>query len=867
MGDVYQATDSKLGRSVAIKLLPEAFARDTDRVARFEREARVLASLNHPNIAAIHGFEDSGGRKFLVMELVDGETLAERIKRGPIPVEEALWIAKQTCEALESAHEKGVIHRDLKPANIKITPDGKVKVLDFGLAKAYEANPSNASLSNSPTMASMGATNAGVILGTAAYMSPEQAKGRTVDKRTDIFAFGCVLYEMLTGQRAFDGEDLTEILSRVLQREPDWTKLPASVPSRVRELLRLCLEKNVRNRRSDAADVRLDIEQALNEPANATLPPPTRLSWTTALSIFTTIALATFLFYERRFAGTQEAEAIRFSISTPEKAAFESVSGAALAGSISPDGRRLAFTAKDAAGKTLVWIRPLDALIPQPLTGTEDGDMPFWSPDSRWVGFFAHGKLKKVDVAGGPPLILCDAPDGRGGTWNREDTILFAPSYLSGLHRVNSAGGEPTVVGPRQTLSRFPFFLPDGNHFVFFMQGSTDSGGIYIGALDSSDSQRLVAADGAAIYALPGYLLFVRQGTLLAQPFDSVKLKTTGDPVRIADSVPSDLYSSPFSVSETGVLAYRTGPVSQDLQLAWYDRSGKLLETVGLPGRYVGVDLSPDGKRLAAHRHDGDGGDLWVFEPRGDMWRLTFNPTQDNSMPIWSPDGTRIVFGSFRNEKWGIYQKASNGTGAEELLVESVQPKVPMAWSPDGKSIVYNVIDPKTNADQWLLPLTGYRKPVALLNTPFAEAHTQISPNGKWMAYRSNREGKFEVYVKPFPVGEGGWQVSTGGAHFPRWRADGKEIFYFTQTGGGRVMAASVNGDGETFDVVGVPKELFDSGYVHHNHAGSLYYHTFAVSPDGQRFLIPRPASNLQGASEAAPITIVLNWTAMLKKQ
>jgi len=883
MGEVYRARDTKLGRDVAIKVLPEAFAHDAERLSRFQREAKMLASLNHPNIATIHGLEQSGDTSYLVMELVSGETLSERVKAGPLGVEEALKIAVQIAEALEAAHEKSIIHRDLKPANVKVTPEGKVKVLDFGLAKAFAGDAASDDPSNSPTL-SAAATMRGTILGTAAYMSPEQARAKAVDKRTDIWAFGCVLYELLTGKQTFHGEDVTDILAAVVRAEPDWQALPEATPLQVRSLLRRCLQKDRSVRLRDAGDARIEILEAVSAPvtaAAATTGPATkgwrgRLAWVvSAVLLFSTIGLGAAAFY--LFRVPTDVAPTRFFISPPEKGSFDSGSAGAgfAAGVISPDGRRLAFTARDALGKILIWVRPLDTLAPQALQGTDDAALPFWSPDSRSIGFFAQGKLKKIDVAGGPPQTLCNAPNGRGGTWNRDGLILFAPDIRSPLFRVASAGGEPVAVTklPAQlAFHRFPSFLPDGHHFLYFQtSGSSEASAVYVGSLDSNESKRLLGADTDALFSVPGELLFGRQGTLLRQSFDPKQLELSGDPAPVAEEVASGGGVTlggwgAFSVSENGVLAYRNGPgTTGDLQLAWFDRTGKPIEKFGKPGTYRGVDVSPDGMRIAVHRHDGKGGDIWLFESaRRTMSRFTFDASQDNSAPIWSPDESRIAFSSVRNGKWGIYQKSANGTGEEELLVESDQPKVPMCWSPDGKSIVYLVYGRNANTDQWVLPLAGDRKPIPFLQSAFRQTHPQISSDGKWIAYSSDETGKYEIYVQRFPSGEGKWQISTGGGMFPKWRRDGKELFYMETLSLGKMISVKVNPAGPTFEY-GDPTELFDSGYVELGHVG-LNYHTYAVSPDGQRFLIPRPVSTGAAEAASAPITVVLNWAAGLKK-
>ncbi len=860
MGDVYQATDSKLGRSVAIKFLPEAFSHDNERVARFEREARVLASLNHPHIAAIYGLEESGDRKFLVMELAEGETLAQRIARGPVPVAEALSIAAQILEGLEAAHEKGVVHRDLKPANVKITPDGKVKVLDFGLAKAFANEPSPAAyggrplpggegFSNSPTL-SMAATNAGMILGTAAYMSPEQAKGQPVDRRTDIFAFGCVLYEMLTGRPAFDGEDVTDILSRVLQREPDWTLVPAKVPPRIRELLRLCLEKNRKNRRSDAADVRIDIEQALKQPEGGGLPVPAparsaRPAWIVAgillLASAASVPFAIIHFQEP----VREDPAIRFLMPAPENATVGLPPPA-----ISPDGKRLAFVA-NLEGKTQLWIRPLNSVTAQPLPGTDNADYPFWSPDSRSLGFFAGGKLKKIDVSGGPPQTLCNTPgNARGGAWNNDGVIIFAIN-AGPLSRVSSSGGAAaplTTVEAGETGHRGPSFLPDGRHFLFFANGKQS---LYAGSLDTKDRILLRSSASTAAYAPPGYILFVQEMSLMAQRLDVNSLKLTGDAFPVAVHVGLINASiGQFSVSDRGVIAYSSG-IGDDRQLVRLDRAGKPIEKIGSPLSYWDLALSPDQKRAAVQRTDND---LWMVDLiRGLPSRLTFNTAIEDA-PVWSPDGSRVLFNSNAKGLTDIYSKASSSAGTEELVLKSGTNKYPTDWSRDGRFILYESQDRQTGADLWVLPLLGDKKPQLFLQTPFNETMARFSPDGKWIAYVSDESGNSQVYVQTFPPSGGKWQISTQGGYTPRWHGDGKELFYMSPDR--KIMSAAVNPNGTTFEVSS-PTALFQT-QVDVAAATNRY----DVSPDGQRFLMSSPIEN----TTSPPITVITNWLAGIER-
>ena len=859
MGDVYQATDGKLGRSVAIKLLPEAFARDAERAARFEREARVLASLNHPNIAAIHGLEESEGRKFLVMELVPGETLAERIRRGPIPIDEALGIAKQIAEALEAAHdsEKAIIHRDLKPANVKITPEGKVKVLDFGLAKAYEPASATPDLSNSPTL-SMAATNAGVILGTAAYMSPEQAKGRPVDRHTDIFAFGAVLYEMLTGRPAFEGDDLTEILGRVVTADPDWNRLPEKTPRAIQRLLRRALKKDPRQRLGDIRDARLEIEDALNEPAaTATVTLPARGSrpaWT-AFAAALLVAVVLTIPALRYLRQTPPPET-RVEIVTP--ATSDPISFA-----LSPDGRQIVFVASG-DGASRLWLRSLATTGAQPLAGTEGAVYPFWSPDSRSVGFFAGGSLKRLDIGGGAPQTLATVNVPRGGTWNADGVILFPLAPTSPLFRVPATGGEAVAVTKldRQTSHRFPSFLPDGRQFLFYAPGATETAGIYLGSLDSAETRRLTAADTAGFYlpsGIAGWLLWVRAGTLVAQRLDLEGKALTGDPVTLADPVAFDAGSAgAVSVSAAGLVAYRAGE-SNRRQLAWFDRSGKALGALGAPDEngLNSPSVSPDGRRVAVNRTVQGNTDIWLLDGTR-MSRFTFDAATDR-WPIWSPDGSRIAFGSNRKGHRDLYQKPSGGAGAEELLVESPQDKTTSDWSADGRFMLYHSADPQTARDIWVLPMENDRKPWVFLKS-FDERFGQFSPDGRWVAYTSNESGRNEIYIRPFAApaatgpaanpAAGQWQVSTAGGIFPTWRSDGRELYYIGPNG--EMMAAPIAATATTLEPVApvalFPTRIFGGGVD--NGQGWQY----DLTPDG-RLLI-----NTVLDDDSSPITLIQNW-------
>jgi len=854
MGDVYRARDTELGRQVAIKVLPDTFAHDPDRLTRFEREARVLASLNHPNIAHVYGFERVAGASALVMELVEGPTLADRIAQGSIPLDETLAIAGQIAEALETAHEQGIIHRDLKPANIKVREDGTVKVLDFGLAKALEPAEADLDVSHSPTITSPAMTRMGVILGTAAYMAPEQAKGRPVDQRGDIWAFGCVLYEMLTGTRAFAGEDVSDTLAFILTREPDWNLLPADTPAAIRRLLRRCLQKNARERLHDISDARLEMHDAQAEAASTGVAHPVpavtwrrreRLAWAAA-AVSAVIAVAALRVAWRPNPRPTPPE-MRVEISTPATSSpYHFV--------LSPDGSRLAFVASG-DGLPRLWVRALEAVAAQPLAGTENAEFPFWSPDSRSIGFFADGKLKRVDVAGGPPPQVLAEASGAGGAWNPDGTILFAAAFRGPLWRVSDRGGEPRVVtriGEGQDGHRSPFFLPDSRRFLFFATGGAEAQGIYLGSLDGGEPRRLMTNESAGAWAPPGWILFVRQGALLAAPFDAEKGELSGEPVTVADAVGRVENRGGFSVSAGGLVAYRAGG-SERRQLMWFARDGQRVGTAGGPDGNIlrWPELSPDGRRVAVVRTLESYEDVWLLDlVRGGMTRFTFDAARDGGA-VWSPDGTRVAFPSNRKSALDLYVKPSSGTGREELLWESPNnPKIPLSWSPDGRFLLFYDVDPKTDFDLWTLPLTGDEKPSPWLDTPFTETLGQFSPDGRWIAYQSNESGQFEIYVQSFPVASGKWQISTQGGTQPRWRADGKELFFIAPDL--KLMAAGVIASTATFDAT-PPVALFQTRIV--GGPNQFAKHQYAVSRDG-RFLIIEPLEE----PTATPITLILNW-------
>jgi serine/threonine protein kinase len=856
MGEVYRARDTKLKREVAIKILPEEFSRDPDRVSRFHREAEVLASLNHPNIASIYDLLEAEGARYLVLELIDGETLADRIKRGPIPVEETLDIATHLCDALEAAHDKGIIHRDLKPSNVKMTQDGKVKVLDFGLAKAFETDTAGIDLSNSPTLVS--GSVPGVILGTAAYTSPEQAKGKTVDRRADIWAFGVVLYEMLTGRMLFSGETVSETIAAVIMKDPDWTALPPNIPARVRELLRRCLMKEPRNRVRDIGDVRIAIEEVQSGPEVDGVVPEALVRrqskfWVgiVAVLLLTTIfslAALSLLYFNHTTPPEIRVEASTASTDDPTSFA------------ISPDGRSLVFLASN-EGKSQLWLRPLDSVVAQPLGGTDGAAYPFWSPDSASVGFFADGKLKRIDIAGGALQVLTNAAAGRGGAWNREGTIIFAP-FVGPLLKIPATGGERVAVTrlePGQGSHRFPQFLPDGRRFIYFVQGGPAQG-VYAGSLDGGTSKRLANADAAAVVSPSGFLLFARQTTLFARAFDFKRQELSGNPFPVAEHVAfGALTNAPGFSAASGIVAYRTGSASLARQLTWLDRSGKSIGTIGAPdtANLTDVELSPDGKRVAVYRTVNGNPDVWLIDTvRGVPTRFTFDAALDN-FPVWSPDGSRIAFQSNRKGFQNLYWKLSSGAGTDDLLLESDQNKAPTDWSSDGRFLLFRSTDAQTGFDLWVLPVSGDKKPFPFLKSSFEEREGQFSPDGKWIAYQSNESGRSEIYVQPFPGPGGKFQISANGGAQPRWNKNGKEIFYVSLDS--KMMAAPVklSPDGQSLET-GTPAALFPVRIAGGPLSG-IFRQQYAVSSDGQRFLVNLAAD--EGA--ASPITLIYNWKPM----
>jgi len=867
MGTVYRAQDTTLDREVAIKVLPEQFTQDPQRLARFEREAKVLASLNHPNIAAIHSFEHADDVHFLVLELVPGETLAERVAKGPLPVEEALEVCRQIAEGVEAAHEKGVIHRDLKPANVKVTPEGQVKILDFGLAKAFEAEIPVTDMSQSPTLTEE-MTGAGVILGTAAYMSPEQAKGKPVDKRADIFAFGAVLYELLTGKRAFEGETITETIAAVLKSEPDWNELPVNTPWRIQELLRRCLTKDAHDRLRDIATVRIEVKLALYEPAGklptgvASVVQPTRRLWAMAVGLVLLTAvvagLAVWLFIQP---SSPEQSLNRFVIRPSPPVVLAFVNSNELA--ISPDGRQLVYMGVGEEGRQL-YLRSMDEFVDRLILGTANPEgAVFFSPDGEFIGFFAEGKLKKTSLAGGSPITLCDAPaTWQAGDWF-EDTIVFTATLPSGqgLYRVSANGGEPemlaTVNPDEGEVSYFaPLILPDGKDLLFSIRFVPERFQTALLSLETGERKVVLENARQARYLPTGHLIYEPSitGNLMVVSFDLAALEVTGDSVPVVQGVrqTGSTGSVDYAISNNGTLVYvpSTSNGGLNLALVWVDREGQEEPLTAEPQSYESPRISPDGSRLAVTINESGGSDVWIYDlEREILTRLTFDPAADH-LPVWTPDGRRIVFDSGRaGADHNLFWKAADGTGQAERLTTSPNNQTANSFSPDGKRLVF--IEPATTGLQ-VLSMEGERTSQPLLQSQISESKGMISPDGHWIAYESNESGRIEIYVRPFPnVEEGKWQISRDGGTSPVWAPQGLELFY---RNGQAMMVVGIKTE-PTF-TPGSPVVLFTGRYTM---GGGII--NCDISPDGQRLLMIKEVEGSTGR-----INVVLNWFEELKR-
>jgi Tol biopolymer transport system component len=793
MGEVYLARDTRLGRDVAIKALPDAFAHDPERLARFEREARLLASLKHPNIAAIYGLEEADGQRYLVLEYVAGATLAERLAAGPLPLDEALDVCTQIAAGVEAAHESGVVHRDLKPANVKLTPAGEVKVLDFGLAKSGTASTSDSglNLSHSPTVAVQAATSAGVILGTAAYMSPEQARGRPVDRRTDIWSFGCVLYECLTGRPLHSGETVSDLIARILEREPDWKALPPATPARLRELIARCLRKDARERLRDIGDARIELAEIRARGADAPAPVATAAAparpgreWLLGAIAAIAVLAAVAAVIAPRFTPHPAPLHARFLIEPPRGNNLILYGSAA---AISPDGATIALIAGDSTGTSRIWLRPLDATTARPIGGTDNAIIVFWSPDSRTLAFFADGKLHTIPAEGGTRRTLADAPDPRGGSWGVKGQIVFAPIASGPLMSVPGEGGDVTTIARpdsarHEVALRFPVMLPDGEHYLCVALPRREGGehDVLLGSLHDAGRKQLFRAFGTPAYAGPGALLYSHRGQLMRQACD-IHGRLSGKPVRLGDAPSSRGHDGMpvVSASLNGVLLSVT-PYA-NTRLTWVDRGGRMLGVVPLPpARYAGFELSPDGRRAVVERGTDDiSTDLVMVDlERGLVSRfVSGSELAAVGQPLWSPDGSQVLFGSFQNGTKDLWTKRADGAGdAQPFYRSDVLFKNIYSWSPDGRLVAFEQPDARTGWDVWALPVDGDRKPIPIARTPINEDGGWISPDGRWIAIYTDETGRSEVYVMPFPGGGPRYQVSTNGASACAWRSDGREL-------------------------------------------------------------------------------------------
>ena len=865
MGEVHRARDTRLDREVAIKVLPEAFARDPERMARFQREAKVLALLNHPNIAGIHGFEEVEGQRFLVMELVEGATLADRLRDGAMPIEDGLTINRQIAEALEAAHERGIIHRDLKPANVKITPDGAVKVLDFGLAKAMaEDDRSQSMIANSPTITAQH-TRPGVILGTAAYMSPEQARGRPVDRRTDIWSFGVVLYECLSGQKPFGGETATDLIAKILEREPDWGALPETTPSNVRMLLQRCMQKDRKQRLRDIGEAWVVLDGALaGDFSVAGLAPVRSLpTWRRALPWFVCTILVTALVALWFSTWPAKQAVMRFNLAIPESQALTAAPFPKT--DISADGTKIVFEGQHES-KSQLYLRHIHQLDATPLANTDDADCPFFSPDGEWIAFAQKGKLRKISVLGGPATTICDAANLRGGSWGADGTIVFSPDRNSGIWRVPAAGGEPaklTDVGTGGGSHRWPQLLPDGKTALFTASSQSSNytdAKIVALSLETLEQKDVVRGGTFSRYVPSGHIVFARSGTLMAVPFDAGKLEVTGSAIPILESVDWGPGTGcvQYAFSRTGTLLYLSGSAAGEEMLPiWIDREGKESPISQHKRVYSEVRFAPDGTQLAASIMDGANTDIWILEIERDAFmRLTTDEAFDQ-FPVWSPDGKWIAFGSDRGKSaLNLYRQLADGTRETERLTTSDNRQIPWSFSPDGSILAFVENNPKTQADIMYLRLDGEeRKPEVFLATSFGEGAPALSPDGKWIAYGSNESGEPEIYVLPFLRPGPKVKVSTGDRSFlPKWSPDGKEVFYRTEN---KVMAVSVSVQDETFRAQS-PHQLFEL-------KGSGYSFPFDVAPDGNRFLFYRTAG--EAKEESQQPVVVVNWFEELKSK
>jgi eukaryotic-like serine/threonine-protein kinase len=878
MGVVYKAHDTKLDRFVALKFLPPHLAASEQDKARFVQEAKAAAALNHPNVCSIIDIQENDKQLYIVMEFVDGQTLREKI--GVMNLKQAIDAGMQIADGLAAAHEKGIVHRDIKPENIMVRKDGICQIMDFGLAKLRTASSKINRL-----------TRDGSTVGTAGYMAPEAVQGQDADHRGDIFSLGVVLYELFTGEIPFKGLHETALMYEIVNVDPSpMSAVKPEIDPNLDAIVMECLAKEPSDRYQSAAEVAKELRRFKRESSRShmsrvtavrDIPPRSTIGehhqplpafaatslWhdhrlnivvgLAGLFFLTTIGMV--ILNRRQPIG--EAFPVHFTVSAPEKGALQGQPPV-----LSPDGLKLAFVAFDSSGKSSIWLRPLSALEPIQLKGTEEATFPFWSPDSRFIAFFQSSKLKKIEASGGPAQTIADAGDGRGGTWSSSGVIVFAPNYNTGLQQVSDAGGTPTQVtvldsARKEDSHRWPSFLPDGRHFLYMARSVVDEKtGIMVGSLDSKEMSPLLSIRSNAVYASPGFLLFVREQSLMAEPFDAGSGKITGEAVPISENVGFDqnFYLGLFSASANGSIALSMGSGSKGIrQLVWIDRNGKHLEKAGTAGLNFDFSISPDEKKVAMRRIDPQSRnhDLWMVDlMRGTESRFTFRPCVDDD-PVWSPDGTTIYFDSNPIGTPNIHRKPTSGLGSEELVLNSPISNVPLSCSPDGRNLLYVSTDPKTKEDLWILPLTGDKKPYPYIQTDASEYSGQFSPDGRWIAYGSNESGKFEVYVQSFPATQGKWQVSTSGGGHPVWSKNGKELFYLAPDK--KLMAVDVTLTGSSFEQ-GIPKPLFIADVD--NYVG---FNRFVVSKDAKKFLVEISTDE----TNAKPIMVMLNWNAEMKKK
>ncbi len=869
MGEVYRAQDTRLDRTVAIKVLPQHLSESPELKQRLEREAKAISSLQHPNICTLHDIGSEDGVDFLVMEHLEGETLAHRLERGPLPLDELLTVGTTIADALDKAHRQGLVHRDLKPGNIMLTKTG-AKLLDFGLAKGTPLASDPTALTQSPTMSPL--TEAGTLVGTFQYMAPEQLEGEEADARSDIFAFGAVLYEMATGKRAFEGKTQASLIAAVLDREPvPIGQVQPMSPPALDRIIQTCLAKDPDDRFQNAHDVGLQLEWVRDAGSQAGIPVPVakrrrsreKLAWAVAALC----ALAAIVFGAMQLRQTSpQPQVLRAEIAPAKDSVFSLSPSSPGPVVVSPDGRSLAWAAVGIDGNTTLWVRDLGETTSREIEGSEDVSYPFWSPDSKSIGYFADGKIKKVLATGGPSITIGEAAIPKGGTWNQDGTILYAPVHNGGILKINEEGGPPTPVteldpSREENSHRHPRFLPDGTHFVYFtrvgaMGTAVEGSGIWLGSLDGGEPQRLTHASSQAEYA-SGHLLFARGDALLAQPFDANRLELTGDPQTLVEGVVamSGAAIAAFSVSQQGLLAYQVGGGDLMTELAWFNRDGARTEALGEPAYQGSPMISPDQTRAAVTVSDSQtgAGDIWIYDlERGVRSRFTFDPSED-IFGVWSPDGKQIYWASTRVADYDIFVKNVDGADSDrEVLVGEVV-QIPSSISPDGRYLVYwrGMGGGQSDSDLRILDLVEGGEPVDLLASEFEEPFATVSPDGRWFAYTSDESGRSEVYVSSFPEPGRKWQISAEGGAQPRWRGDGRELFFLTPTA--KMMVAEVDPSGAGFQV-GEVKELFDAPRM------PLGGADYDVTADGQRFLM-----NTVGDSAFQPITLVVNWTAELE--